>query len=154
MKMTVDATVDNLNKVLAFIDEQLETNNCPMRVMLEIDVAAEELFVNVASYAYTSGIGSVAIEVNFEEKPKAVAIRFIDSGIPYNPLEKEDPDVTLPAEKRGIGGLGVFMVKKSMDEVTYEYKDGKNHLTIRKFFDRKHLPFMTSVKEKKEKKSC
>ena len=149
MKMTVDATVDNLSKVLAFIDEQLEANNCPMRVMLEIDVAAEELFVNVASYAYTSGIGSVAIEVNFEEKPKAVAIRFIDSGIPYNPLEKEDPDVTLPAEKRGIGGLGVFMVKKSMDEVTYEYKDGKNHLTIRKFFDRKHLPFMTSVKEKK-----
>ena len=149
MKMTVDATVDNLNKVLAFIDEQLEANNCPMRVMLEIDVAAEEIFVNVASYAYTSGIGSVAIEVNFEEKPKAVAIRFIDSGIPYNPLEKEDPDVTLPAEKRGIGGLGVFMVKKSMDEVTYEYKDGKNHLTIRKFFDRKHLPFMTSVKEKK-----
>ena len=149
MKMTVDATVDNLSKVLAFIDEQLEANNCPMRVMLEIDVAAEEIFVNVASYAYTSGIGSVAIEVNFEEKPKAVAIRFIDSGIPYNPLEKEDPDVTLPAEKRGIGGLGVFMVKKSMDEVTYEYKDGKNHLTIRKLFDRKHLPFMTSVKEKK-----
>ena len=149
MKMTVDATVDNLSKVLAFIDEQLEANNCPMRVMLEIDVAAEEIFVNVASYAYTSGIGSVAIEVNFEEKPKAVAIRFIDSGIPYNPLEKEDPDVTLSAEKRGIGGLGVFMVKKSMDEVTYEYKDGKNHLTIRKFFDRKHLPFMTSVKEKK-----
>lgn len=149
MKMTVDATVDNLNKVLAFIDEQLEANNCPMRVMLEIDVAAEEIFVNVASYAYTSGVGSVAIEVNFEEHPKAVAIRFIDSGIPYNPLEKEDPDVTLPAEKRGIGGLGVFMVKKSMDEVTYEYKDGKNHLTIRKFFDRKHLPFMTSVKEKK-----
>ena len=149
MKMTVDATVDNLNKVLAFIDEQLEANNCPMRVMLEIDVAAEEISVNVASYAYTSGVGSVAIEVNFEEQPKAVAIRFIDSGIPYNPLEKEDPDVTLPAEKRGIGGLGVFMVKKSMDEVTYEYKDGKNHLTIRKFFDRKHLPFMTSVKEKK-----
>ena len=149
MKMTVDATVDNLSKVLAFIDEQLEANNCPMRVMLEIDVAAEEIFVNVASYAYTSGIGSVAIEVNFEEKPKAVAIRFIDSGIPYNPLEKEDPDVTLPAEKRGIGGLGVFMVKKSMDEVAYEYKDGNNHLTIRKFFDRKHLPFMTSVKEKK-----
>lgn len=149
MKMTVDATVDNLNKVLAFIDEQLEANNCPMRVMLEIDVAAEEIFVNVASYAYTSGVGSVAIEVNFEDHPKAVAIRFIDSGIPYNPLEKEDPDVTLPAEKRGIGGLGVFMVKKSMDEVTYEYKDGKNHLTIRKFFDRKHLPFMTSEKEKK-----
>ncbi len=149
MKMTVDATVDNLSKVLAFIDEQLEANNCPMRVMLEIDVAAEEIFVNVASYAYTSGVGSVAIEVNFEDHPKAVAIRFIDSGIPYNPLEKEDPDVTLPAEKRGIGGLGVFMVKKSMDEVTYEYKDGKNHLTIRKFFDRKHLPFMTSVKEKK-----
>ena len=149
MKMTVDATVDNLSKVLAFIDEQLEANNCPMRVMQEIDVAAEEIFVNVASYAYTSGIGSVAIEVNFEEHPKAVAIRFIDSGIPYNPLEKEDPDVTLPAEKRGIGGLGVFMVKKSMDEVTYEYKDGKNLLTIRKFFDRKQLPFMTSVEEKK-----
>ena len=149
MKMTVDATVDNLSKVLAFIDEQLEANNCPMRVMLEIDVAAEEIFVNVASYAYTSGVGSVAIEVNFEDHPKAVTIRFIDSGIPYNPLEKEDPDVTLPAEKRGIGGLGVFMVKKSMDEVAYEYKDGKNHLTIRKLFDRKHLPFMTSVKEKK-----
>ena len=150
MKMTFDAKVDNLNKVLAFIDEQLEAKSCPMRAMLEIDVAVEEIFVNVASYAYESGIGSVAIETSFEEDPLAVVIRFVDSGMPYNPLEREDPDITLPAEKRSIGGLGVFMVKKSMDDVSYEYKDGQNHLTIRKFLDRKHLPFLKTVKEKKK----
>ena len=150
MKLTVDATVDNLSKVLAFVDEQLEAQSCPMRIMLEIDVAVEEIFVNVASYAYDSGVGSVAIDLNFEEDPKAVVIRFVDSGMPYNPLERDDPDITLPAEKRGIGGLGVFMVKKSMDDVSYEYKDGQNHLTIRKYLERKHLPFLTTVKEKRK----
>lgn len=132
MTMTVDATVDNLGKVLAFLDERLEAQDCPMRTQFEIDVAAEELFVNVASYAYGSGGGKVRIEVSFEENPSAVRILFADTGIPYNPLEKEDPDVTLPADKREIGGLGIYMVKKSMDGMTYEHADGENRTTIYK----------------------
>ncbi len=133
MTITVEATVENLEKVLAFLDEQLEAHDCPMRAQFEIDVAAEELFVNIANYAYAPGTGMARIEIRFAEEPRAVEISFADTGIPYNPLEKEDPDVTLPAEQRKIGGLGIFMVKKSMDGVEYEYADGENCTTIRKY---------------------
>ena len=150
MIMTVDAKVDNWGKVLAFIDEQLKAQGCPMRAMLELDVAAEEIFVNVAHYAYESGNGSVDVEMNFEEHPKAVTIKFSDRGRPYNPLERADPDITLPAEKRQIGGLGIYMVKKSMDNVSYEYADGQNHLTIRRVFERKRPSYLTIEKEKEE----
>lgn len=135
MTLTLDAAVENLEKVLAFLDEQLEEQGCPMRTQFEIDVAAEELFVNVASYAYESG-GQVRVDVLFEENPRAVKICFADRGIPYNPLEREDPDITLPAEQRDIGGLGIFMVKKSMDGMTYEYADGENRTTIYKLLAR------------------
>ena len=148
MILTVDAKVDNWGQVLEFIDEQLQAQNCPMRAMLEIDVAAEEIFVNVASYAYESGVGTVDVKIDFEDNPKAVVIRFSDRGMPYDPLKKADPDITLPAEKRQIGGLGIYMVKKSMDGVFYEYKDGQNHLTIRKLFERSKPSFLTKAKEK------
>ena len=133
MTLTLEATIDNLDRVLAFLDEQLEANGCPMRTQFEIDVAAEELFVNVANYAYGSGHGMVRVEVRFVENSRAVEICFADTGMPYNPLEREDPDITLPADKREIGGLGIFMVKKSMDGLFYEFVDGENRTTIRKF---------------------
>ena len=98
-----------------------------------LDVAVEELFVNIASYAYVdkTGIADITIELL---PGQVVQITFRDSGIPYNPLEKPDPDITKPAEEREIGGLGIYIVKKSMDEVLYRYEDGQNILTIRKAF--------------------
>ena len=132
MNITLDAIVDNLPAVLSFVDEALEEQACPMRIQMEVDVAVEELFVNVAHYAYGDQVGQVSIDLNFEDDSKTVMIRFSDSGMPYNPLDRDDPDITLPAEKREVGGLGIYMVKKSMDDFTYEYSGGMNHTTIRK----------------------
>lgn len=131
-KITIEAKVDNLNEVLAFVDEKLEANDCPMKVQMQIDVAVEEIFVNIASYAYNPEIGPATIYCEVSEDPLEVTISFMDSGVPYDPLAKEDPDVTLSAEERQIGGLGIYMVKKSMDNVSYEYKDGQNIFTIKK----------------------
>lgn len=131
-KITIEAKVDNLNEVLAFVDEKLEANDCPMKVQMQIDVAVEEIFVNIASYAYNPEIGPATICCEVSEDPLEVTISFMDSGVPYDPLAKEDPDVTLSAEERQIGGLGIYMVKKSMDNVSYEYKDGQNIFTIKK----------------------
>ena len=128
-----DAVTENLDQVLAFLDSQLEGWNCPMRVQMQLDVAVEELFVNIASYAYGEKSGTA--EITMELLPEQIVeITFRDSGTPYNPLEKPDPDVTKPAEEREIGGLGIYIVKKSMDEVLYRYEDGQNVLTIRKAF--------------------
>ena len=101
---------------------------------MQIDVAIEEIFVNIAHYAYPEGEGDAVISVGADTAAGGVQIVFEDEGIPYDPLKNEDPDITLSAEDRPIGGLGIFMVKKSMDEVSYEYKDGKNRLTIKKSF--------------------
>ena len=130
---TFDAIRENLDQVLAFLDSQLESWNCPLRVQMQLDVAVEELFVNIASYAYgdKTGIADITIELL---PAQVVQITFRDSGIPYNPLEKPDPDITKPAEEREIGGLGIYIVKKSMDEVLYRYENGQNILTIRKAF--------------------
>ena len=134
-KITIEAKVENLNDVLAFIDEKLEENDCPMKVQMQIDVAVEEIFVNIASYAYNPDVGPATISAEVSEDPLEVTISFMDNGVPYDPLAKEDPDVTLSAEERQIGGLGIYMVKKSMDNVSYEYKDGQNIFTIKKFLE-------------------
>lgn len=132
-EMKIKAEVDNLDEVLAFVDERLEEAGCPMKVQTQIDIAVEEIFVNIASYAYAPETGNADIGVEITgDDPAVVTIRFADSGMPYDPLAKEDPDITLPAEERPIGGLGIYMVKKSMDEVFYEYKDGFNIFTIKK----------------------
>lgn len=131
-ELTIDATVENLEQVIAFVDEQLEIHDCSPKTQLQIDVAVEELFVNIAHYAYNPETGSATVRVEIDEDPLAVVITFIDKGVPYDPLAKPDPDVTLSAEEREIGGLGIYMVKKSMDNITYEYNDGKNILKIRK----------------------
>jgi anti-sigma regulatory factor (Ser/Thr protein kinase) len=131
-ELTIEARIDNLNQVMGFVDETLEEAMCPMKAQMQVDVAVEEIFVNVASYAYAPGVGNVTIRVDIPENPRSVVITFIDRGVPYDPLAKADPDVTLSAEERGIGGLGIFMVKKSMDDIFYEYKDGQNILSIKK----------------------
>ena len=131
-ELTLEAKVENLDEVLAFVDGQLEQVDCPLKTQMQIDVAVEELFVNIAHYAYTPNVGTATIRVDVMPDPKAVAITFIDRGVPYDPLKKPDPDVTLPAEERQIGGLGIYMVKKSMDSMDYEYRDGQNILRILK----------------------
>ena len=130
--LKIEAVLDNLDEVLAFVDQRLEENDCPMKVQTQIDIAVEEIFVNIASYAYSPEKGNAEIGVEVSYDPLEVTIRFADSGIPYDPLAKEDPDITLPAEERPIGGLGIYMVKKSMDNVEYEHKDGQNIFIIRK----------------------
>ena len=131
-ELTVDATIDNVAQVTAFVDEQLEEAGCSMKAQMQIDIAIDELFGNIANYAYNPEVGPATVRVEVLQNPLAVVISFIDNGVPYDPLAKEDPDITLSAEEREIGGLGIYMVKKSMDEVSYEYKDGQNILRIQK----------------------
>ena len=131
-ELTLEATVDNLHKVLEFVDKFLEEMECPTKTKMQIDVSVEELFVNIAQYAYAPKTGQATIRVETEKDPAAVSITFIDRGVPYDPLAKPDPDVMLSAQDRQIGGLGIFMVKKSMSSMAYEYRDGQNILTIKK----------------------
>lgn len=133
-EFTIPALVDNLDQVLAKVDEVLEESDCPMKTQMQLDIAVEELFVNIAHYAYTPGTGDASISIETTDEPRGVAITFTDSGVAFDPLAKPDPDVTLAAEERAIGGLGIYMVKKSMDAVEYSRTDGKNILTIRKKF--------------------
>ena len=131
-ELTLVAALENTEPVTEFVNEQLEALDCPMKVKMQIDIAIDELFSNIARYAYAPGKGEATVRVESFENPLAVVITFVDKGVPYNPLEKEDPDTTLSAEERQIGGLGIYMVKKSMDEIKYEYKNGQNILSIRK----------------------
>ena len=131
-ELTLQASLEKLDEVLAFVEENMEKNECPMKVVMQVQIAVEEIFVNIAHYAYDSGQGMATIRVEVGGDPLQVIITFIDQGVPYDPLKKEDPDVTLSAEERKIGGLGIFMVKKSMDDVKYQYIDGQNILTISK----------------------
>ena len=131
-ELTIAATVENIETVTAFVDEQLEALDCPMKAQMQIDIAIDELFGNIAHYAYNPDVGEATVRVEVIEDPLSVVITFIDGGVPYDPLAAADPDTTLSAEERTIGGLGIFMVKKSMDDISYEYRNGQNILTIRK----------------------
>ena len=129
-ELTIAATIENIETVTDFVNEQLEAYDCPMKAQMQIDIAIDELFGNIAHYAYNPEIGSATVRVEVIEDPLSVVITFIDNGIPYDPLKKEDPNKTLSEDEREIGGLGIFMVKKTMDDIIYEYKDGQNRLTI------------------------
>ena len=131
-EITLAATVENIEVVTDFVNEQLEAMECPMKAQMLIGIAIDELFGNIAHYAYTPDVGEATVRVEVTENPLSVVITFIDGGVPYNPLTAGEPDTGLSAEERGIGGLGIFMVKKSMDEITYRYEGGKNVLSIRK----------------------
>ena len=131
-ELNVTADKKNLDKVIAFVDEQLEVHDCAPKIQMQVDIAVEELFVNIANYAYSPESGGATVRVEIKEHPLSVEITFIDNGVPYDPLAKPDPDVTLSAEERDIGGLGIYMVKKSMDNISYEYKEGRNILKIEK----------------------
>lgn len=129
-ELTVPAKVDKLSDVLAFVESVLGENILLMKAQTQLEVALEELFVNIAYYAYPDSDGEADIRLTVTSE--YIEITLSDSGIPYNPLAKPDPDVTLSADDRDIGGLGIFMTKKLMDDISYEYVDGKNITTIRK----------------------
>lgn len=132
IEFDIEARNENLDAVLQFVDEQLEEAGCSMKTQMQIDLAVEEIFVNIANYAYDPEIGPATVRVEVEPDGSAVSITFIDHGVPYDPLAKADPDVSLSAEDRKIGGLGIFLVKKSMDDIKYEYVNGSNILTMKK----------------------
>ena len=131
-KLVVPAEMDKLDDVIAFVDTSLDGHEYSGKTLMEIEIAIEEIFVNIASYAYTPGTGEVSVETDISGKPETLTARFIDNGIKYDPLEKDDPNTRLSVEDTPIGGLGIFMTKASMDDVIYEYKENKNILTITK----------------------
>lgn len=124
------AKTENLNQVLEFIEGELENHGCNMKIITALSVAIEELFVNVSLYAYPGGEGSAIINIDFEGDDVLFTLK--DSGIEFDPLAKADPDITLKAEDRQIGGLGIYMVKKTMDDMKYERKDNMNILSMKK----------------------
>lgn len=135
------ANVENLDKVTEFVENMLLANNWPQSEITKIIICVEEIFVNIANYAYVenySAVGKQAlckIQVDVEIDIRyMVRITFTDQGIPYNPLAKDDPDTTLSADDREIGGLGIFMVKKTMDDITYSYEYDTNILTMVKYW--------------------
>lgn len=131
-KLMIPAAVDRLDEINAFVEAELEACGCSPKAQMQVSLAVEEIFVNIANYAYNPEVGEAEICVDTGGDPPSVLIRFLDHGKPFNPLEKPDADTTLSAEKRDIGGLGILLVKKNMDEVQYSYENGANILTIRK----------------------
>lgn len=130
--LTVTAQKEELQSVQDFIDGILEEADCPMKIQFQIDVAVEEIFVNIASYAYPPDCGTAQIDVTVPEEGGSATVTFRDHGVPFDPLAKEDADISAEALMARTGGLGILMTKKMMDEVTYEFRDGMNMLTIRK----------------------
>jgi len=131
-EMTVTSSVDQIKPVTDFINAELAELMCPEEPRIQIDVAIDEIFGNIIHYAYEPDNGPVTIRFSVEEDPLTVSITFIDRGIPFDPLKEAPPDLSVPLRNRSIGGLGLFVVRNTMDEVTYRYEDERNILTIRK----------------------
>ena len=127
---TFPAKTESLSEVLGFVEETLESFACPMKIQTAICVAIEEVFVNVAHYAYPNSIGDMTLHIGFDEESRTITFRMTDKGVPFDPLKKPDPDITLSAAEREIGGLGIFIAKKTMDSLTYAYENGENILTM------------------------
>lgn len=130
-ELRMPATLENLETVISFIRTQLCAVDCPHGIQTKIYIAAEEVYVNIAHYAYDDPPGEVFIRC--EVDASVMTLVFSDRGKPYNPLLQETPDLTANAEERAVGGLGIFLVKKLMDEVSYVFSAGQNQLTLRKF---------------------
>ena len=126
-EIVVDSKFENVRTLTEFVESSLEPLNPSPKAIMQIGVAIDELFSNVVRY---SGSSNMKLILNVNADVLTAKLTFIDEGVEYDPLKKADPDVTLPAEEREIGGLGIFMTKKTMDEVRYEYKDGQNRLTL------------------------
>jgi len=133
-ELTVNARRESLLEIKAFVGAALEETACPEITQKQLYIAIDEIFANIANYAYEGAEGSVTVRFEVVSEPRAAVLTFLDNGVPFDPLEMKSPDTSLKASERKIGGLGIFMVRKLMDEVSYEYSDGKNVLTLRKMF--------------------
>lgn len=131
-ELDIMAVRENLPQVLEFVEDNIRNTECSDKIRTQLYIAVEEIFVNISSYAYDPEVGRTFIRVEIIDEPLTVKLCFIDNGQPYDPLAKPDPNLNIPLRERKKGGLGIFMVKKTMDDVSYEYKDGQNILTIRK----------------------
>lgn len=131
-KITVNATVENIGAVTDFINKELELHNFSSDTRAKINIAVDEFFGNIVNYAYSPSIGTATVKVEVSENPLSATVTFIDNGKPFNPLETKEPDVSLPLKERKIGGLGIYMAKNSVDNLSYQYKDHKNILSITK----------------------
>ena len=131
-EMAFTASIDMIGPVTDFVNEILAGLDCPEQSRIQIDVAVDEILSNIIRYAYPSAPGPATVRVEVEKDPLTVVMTFIDRGAPYNPLTAKAPDITLPRRRRPVGGLGLFMVRNTMDDLSYEYRDGQNILTVRK----------------------
>lgn len=131
-ELTLPASRTKIPEIIEFVNRELERMDCGTKTRAQIDIAIDELYSNIAKYGFDDDGGEVTVAMETQREPRIVSITFTDGGRPFNPLERSDPDTTLSARDRKIGGLGIYMVKKSMDDVRYEYREGKNILTIRK----------------------
>ena len=129
---TFEAVAENIPQLTELIDGQLEALDCSMKAQMQIDVAVDEIFGNIARYAYGEGRGDATVRFDFDGTSRMASISFMDRGVPFDPLKKADPDVTLSVEEREVGGLGIFLVKKTMDDMKYRYENGMNILTLYK----------------------
>ena len=134
-EVEVPADMDHLDDVMGIIQEIMSNVEVDEAERMKVELAVEEMYTNIASYAYSEGNGSASAKCKLTDHPGEIIICFTDTGKPYNPLDKPDPDINAGVEERGIGGLGIYMTKKMMDNVSYEYVDNRNVLTIRKNFD-------------------
>ena len=129
---TFEAVAENIPQLTELIDGQLEALDCSMKAQMQIDVAVDEIFGNIARYAYGEGRGDATVRFDFDGTSRMASISFLDRGMPFDPLKKADPDVTLSVEEREVGGLGIYLVKKTMDDMKYRYENGMNILTLYK----------------------
>jgi anti-sigma regulatory factor (Ser/Thr protein kinase) len=129
---TLEAAPENFAAAQKQVRAFLEPCSCSMRTLLELDMLVEEIFINIANYAYPNGTVTAAIDLALNDNNDTLTITFRDKGIPYNPLERTSPDITSPASARQIGGLGIFLVQKYSDQLSYSYEGGENRLTLHK----------------------
>ena len=127
-----EADKKSLPEVLAFLESELERVNCDMKTQIALCIAMEEVFVNIADYAYPEGGGKAKIAIDIDEETLIVTFVIRDTGIAFDPLKRDEPDITLSAERREVGGLGIFIVRKTMDSVAYVRENGENRLTMTK----------------------
>lgn len=131
-RLVTEARKEKLSDVLAFVDEELDSAGCSQSARRQINMAVEEIFLNVSSYAYGEEGGRLEVELSIDKEESLLELTFLDSGVAFDPLNREETDIHLPGRERSPGGLGILMVKKTMDDMKYEYRDAKNVLTIKK----------------------
>lgn len=129
---TIQASLESIPEITGWVDQLLTKAGCTVKARRQIDVALDEILSNIARYAYPDGEGSMTVEIDLDEETGLLCLTFRDEGVPFDPLAKEEPDVTLGVRERAVGGLGIFLVKKMMDKVSYRREGKENILSLYK----------------------